>query len=307
MRRKPSLSTLLIAALIAAPGTLSYILSAQAQDSGDGGETGNDTESESFSSAFSTLNSQNLPANASANAEFQVTQDTFTAVVNAESLTPDTQIIQHIHVGPECPTPEDDINNDGFIDAVEAEAVSGKILIPLDDTLAQQAPAAGASPTPAATPVASPSPDSSPVAGYRNETKMFAVLRRLLGGQYGLLQNVPPGYPVTDASGNYNYNQSAPLAEMLADLRAADPNPDDSLAKLGPDEELNLGQRVITIHGVPATTQLPPTVASTGGLPAHLTLPVACGQIVPTASDDIPEPEPTPEPEPSPVSSLEFE
>jgi hypothetical protein len=45
---------------------------------------------------------------------------------------------QSVHSGRRCPTLEDDINNDGFIDGVEGEIVYGKILIPLDGDLNSQ-------------------------------------------------------------------------------------------------------------------------------------------------------------------------
>lgn len=45
-------------------------------------------------------------------------------------------------------------------------------------------------------------------------------------------------------------------------------------------EDLNLEGRHIVLHGVSSETNLPESVQSLGGLPAHLTLPVACGEIV---------------------------
>ena len=45
---------------------------------------------------------------------------------------------QHIHLGSACPTISNDDNNDGFLDAVEASTVSGKVLIPLDADLDTQ-------------------------------------------------------------------------------------------------------------------------------------------------------------------------
>lgn len=44
--------------------------------------------------------------------------------------------------------------------------------------------------------------------------------------------------------------------------------------------ELFLDRRVIFIHGVPEGTQLPATAQSLEGVPAHVTLPVACGEVV---------------------------
>lgn len=47
---------------------------------------------------------------------------------------PSTIHAQHIHTGTACPTP-DNAGEDQLIDAVEAEAVTGKVLIPLDSDL----------------------------------------------------------------------------------------------------------------------------------------------------------------------------
>lgn len=45
---------------------------------------------------------------------------------------------QKIYTGDRCPTQSDDKNNDGYIDIFEAEAVLGKVLIPLDADLGTQ-------------------------------------------------------------------------------------------------------------------------------------------------------------------------
>lgn len=42
---------------------------------------------------------------------------------------------------------------------------------------------------------------------------------------------------------------------------------------------LDLDHRVVFIHGVLPITQLPASVASLGPIPAHTTLPIACGRI----------------------------
>lgn len=46
--------------------------------------------------------------------------------------------MQHVYTGGRCPTQNDDTNLDGFIDINEAEAVLGKILIPLDSNISSQ-------------------------------------------------------------------------------------------------------------------------------------------------------------------------
>lgn len=46
---------------------------------------------------------------------------------------------QNVRLGSHCPTMADDLNSDGIIDAVEGEAVFGKIFFPLDGDLSSQA------------------------------------------------------------------------------------------------------------------------------------------------------------------------
>lgn len=81
---------------------------------------------------------------------------------------------------------------------------------------------------------------------------------------------------VFPAGANYSYDESASYAEMLADLQLPDTNTSDSLGKLGVGEELNVGSRVIVVHGVPATTTLPPTVVGVDSLSPQQSLPIAC-------------------------------
>jgi hypothetical protein len=88
------------------------------------------------------------------------------------------------------------------------------------------------------------------------------------------------GFPMANEQGTFSYSQTASLETMLADLRAEDPNPEDPIVKLGPNEDLNLGGRHIVIHGVSADTALPDTVATIADIPAAATLPIACGELV---------------------------
>lgn len=46
--------------------------------------------------------------------------------------------MQNVYLGERCPTINDDLNKDGFIDINEAEKVLGKILIPLDSDISSQ-------------------------------------------------------------------------------------------------------------------------------------------------------------------------
>ena len=75
-------------------------------------------------------------------------------------------------------------------------------------------------------------------------------------------------YPVADDNGSYHYE----IDVSLDDLESA-------FANAFGGSELNLDSRVIYIHGVPSDTNLPETVASLGDIPAHVTLPIACGKI----------------------------
>lgn len=75
-------------------------------------------------------------------------------------------------------------------------------------------------------------------------------------------------YPKAGDDSTYHYEISIPLAQLKA-----------SFAKAFGDSTLNLDKRVLYIHGVPSDTNLPSTVASLGDIPAHVTLPIACGKI----------------------------
>lgn len=75
-------------------------------------------------------------------------------------------------------------------------------------------------------------------------------------------------YPEADADGTFSYSQTV-------SLRALDGAFDKAFAGQSP----HLDRRVIFIHGVVADAELPESVASLGPIPAHVTLPIACGVI----------------------------
>lgn len=77
----------------------------------------------------------------------------------------------------------------------------------------------------------------------------------------------------------YNYNESASLLAMLADLRLPDTETSDDLVKLPVDEELDLAGKVVEVHGVPAETTLPGTVQGLDDKTAQESLPILCGVI----------------------------
>lgn len=75
-------------------------------------------------------------------------------------------------------------------------------------------------------------------------------------------------YPKASAAGTYTYQQTVSLKGLTA-----------AFAKAFNDQTLDLERRVVFIHGVVATSSLPVSVASLGPIPAHVTLPIACGSI----------------------------
>lgn len=75
-------------------------------------------------------------------------------------------------------------------------------------------------------------------------------------------------YPKADAHGNYKYREVVSLKALTA-----------AFAKAFDGQSLDLDKRVVLIHGVPDDTKLPATVQSLGPIPAHVTLPIACGKI----------------------------
>lgn len=94
------------------------------------------------------------------------------------------------------------------------------------------------------------------------------------------LSSQPAGtFPfVNNNAGALTYRATVPLTDFLSDLNAPDPNPADAVVKLN-GAPLNLASRHVVLHGVALDTPLPSTVASLPGLPAQLTLPIACGEI----------------------------
>lgn len=77
-------------------------------------------------------------------------------------------------------------------------------------------------------------------------------------------------YPKSDANGAYTYDKTVSLKALEAAFAKAFPDTKGDLA---------LGTRVVYIHGVPATQELPDTVASLGDIPAQTTIPIACGPL----------------------------
>lgn len=77
-------------------------------------------------------------------------------------------------------------------------------------------------------------------------------------------------FATTDVDGNLTVSAEADLATFMDDLQADDPDPADPVAKLGADEDLDLGSRAVVLLGIDAETELPEGVNADS-------VPVACG------------------------------
>ena len=75
-------------------------------------------------------------------------------------------------------------------------------------------------------------------------------------------------YPKAGADGTFQYQKTVSLKNL-----------DAAFAKAFGDQGLDLDRRVVFIHGVLESTELPASVASLGPIPAQVTLPIACGEI----------------------------
>jgi hypothetical protein len=75
-------------------------------------------------------------------------------------------------------------------------------------------------------------------------------------------------YPKAGADGTFKYEKTLSLKAL-----------DAAFAKAFGDKELALEHRVVFIHGILSSTELPASAASLGTIPAHVTLPIACGEI----------------------------
>lgn len=77
------------------------------------------------------------------------------------------------------------------------------------------------------------------------------------------------GYPRADADGNVLYLETASIQELEKALKQAHDTP------------LALDKRVVFVHGLPEGVEVPDSVQSLPGAPAHATLPIACAEIQP--------------------------
>lgn len=84
---------------------------------------------------------------------------------------------------------------------------------------------------------------------------------------------VADSYPMADDDGAYTYEQSVSLSAL-----------EDAFGEAFPGQTLDFERRVIFLHGVTEDTELPDSVQSLGDVPAHVTLPIACGTLDPAES-----------------------
>ncbi len=86
---------------------------------------------------FSTLNSQ-INGTIPGSLTFSLNGDKLLTFIRLFAGKPSTWHQQGVYQGKRCPTLEDDLNLDGFIDIEEAMNVTGKMIIPLDANLDSQ-------------------------------------------------------------------------------------------------------------------------------------------------------------------------
>ena len=75
-------------------------------------------------------------------------------------------------------------------------------------------------------------------------------------------------YPKASATGRLQYKQTVSPSALQA-----------AFAKTFDGQRLDLDRRVVFIHGIPAATNPPASVASLRSIPAQVTLSIACGTI----------------------------
>jgi len=108
----------------------------------DDDDSNNDTQAEEqtqdgvFTAVLTPENAS--VSSASGSAVMTILGDELTAKVRVTGAKVGTHA-QHVHAGTRCPTPEDDTNGDGVVDATEASAVYGGVLLALDSDLAGSA------------------------------------------------------------------------------------------------------------------------------------------------------------------------
>ncbi|MGH6681565.1 MAG: hypothetical protein ACREDL_22125 [Bradyrhizobium sp.] len=75
-------------------------------------------------------------------------------------------------------------------------------------------------------------------------------------------------FPRAGGDGSFSYEKTVSFKALEA-----------AFTKKFPGQQLDLDRRVVFLHGIPASTKLPATVASLDHIPAQVVLPIACGAI----------------------------
>ncbi len=100
------------------------------------------------------------------------------------------------------------------------------------------------------------------------ETRLAAGVTLIpLTKQPASLEIQSEGYPVADEAGRVTYRQAVDLEQLEAALAGRHGTP------------VALERRVLFIHGVPEGTVLPDSVRSLEGVPATVTVPIACADL----------------------------
>lgn len=233
MKKNQIVSTFLI-------GTCLFTLASCGSDSDSSSSSPRQEEQQDdqgiYRAVLKPLNTTASP-NTTGTVQIKIEGDDVVVESNVTGAPAGVKHLQNLTLLTACPTTGNDVNNDSYVDILEAAASAGPILIPLDSDLSEQ----------------------------------------LDGMSYG---------PIANGSGSYVYRRSTTLTDLLADLRAPDPDATDAIVKLPDGQDLNLAGKVVIIHGVGSSANLPDSVATTGDLSAEQSLPIACGELVRVTSED---------------------
>ena len=103
--------------------------------------------------------------------------------------------------------------------------------------------------------------------GYVDINEAYAVVGNVLVPLDSDLNNQALGAGMYPMGGGYTYVEAASLKNLESDVKS----------RTG--QNLNLGGRVVLMHGVNANTQVPSTFATLEGMTQQASAPIACGVI----------------------------
>ncbi len=183
-----------------------------------------DMPPQTYHAELTPLNEQISGTSPTGTAMLQMSGDSLMISISLQDLPPSMMHLQHFHgfvdgQDASCATMMQDTNNDGIIDLLETEAVSGITLVPF----------------------------------HKNPAS---------------LQIKSDTYPIAGDDGSVSYSQTVSVSEL-----------ESNLANTHNIDSLLLEHRVVYIHGISSDISLPETVQSLPEVPAHVTLPIACGEL----------------------------